>query len=424
MIIDTLIAKLAANRKALKCPRCREPQAKPPGVPANGVMHCEACGYRASLVEWAMAMREGGSNAEEADPDQPPAGTMIARREPAPGAVEWRVPAPGRIGCLVLFSIPWLGITALLTVSAMMGTLESDDGEVWSRGGALLFLTPFWLLGIGLLYGGLRQAYARHVIEVTGGQVILHRILFSRRKRIALEKSAVTTVSMKEFYRQNYQPVYGIEIRGTGGKIRFGSTMSDAEKRWLAADLRRTILPPTLPEVTARAPVNAKSDRRPAERFEIEMPDTRKKGTIWATLAILGILLIGNYFVWSDDFFPSSNAPNWFRPLVLGSLILYSALASWYLIYRIRTKDERLRVGANTDEVWVAKTERGQALSEERLPRRGIAVRSYAVGSSSGDPRLRIELVGEHRALPLARFCEETEEIRAFIADLRQRLGG
>lgn len=52
----------------------------------------------------------------------------------------------------------------------------------------------------------------------------------------------ILTVETKVFYTINYNPVRGIEIKGTQGKFRFGSGLHDSEKAWLVADLKESIL--------------------------------------------------------------------------------------------------------------------------------------------------------------------------------------
>jgi hypothetical protein len=48
-------------------------------------------------------------------------------------------------------------------------------------------------------------------------------------------------VQKKEFYQKNYRPVYGIEIKASNGKIRFGSALTEEEKSWLCWEIREFI---------------------------------------------------------------------------------------------------------------------------------------------------------------------------------------
>ena len=56
--------------------------------------------------------------------------------------------------------------------------------------------------------------------------------------RRILRTSPKVTVSQQVFYSQNYQPVYGVEIRNSEGKLRFGTALGAEEKAWLVTEVR------------------------------------------------------------------------------------------------------------------------------------------------------------------------------------------
>jgi hypothetical protein len=83
----------------------------------------------------------------------------------------------------------------------------------------VVFCGVFTMIGLGVLYAGLREKHLRHCLSVGGGKVALSKQVFGKPREKSLASHTLTSVSLKEFYRQNYQPVYGIEIKGPDRKI-------------------------------------------------------------------------------------------------------------------------------------------------------------------------------------------------------------
>ena len=67
-----------------------------------------------------------------------------------------------------------------------------------------------------------------------------------------IERRAVAVVSVEkaEFYREDCEPVCGIEITAKSQRIRLGSRLAEEEKDWLCAEIRK-FLPPYAPELVA-----------------------------------------------------------------------------------------------------------------------------------------------------------------------------
>ena len=95
--------------------------------------------------------------------------------------------------------------------------------------------------------------------------------MFGTIKEKSLVTSQVTSVAQIEFYQQNYQPVYGVEIRGRDGKFRFGTTLEEAEKAWLVADIKRAVLAtdPSAAPVAAIAPEVIAAQRQSSFSFPL-----------------------------------------------------------------------------------------------------------------------------------------------------------
>jgi hypothetical protein len=194
-LLDKVLAKLAKAKGLLKCPRCGEKAGRISA--GDEVVVCGACDYRGSVTEWAM---QGAGEQETviADPDRPPGGTRIVRRELGGGSVAWEVPPTGKGGGLLGFGILWTGFVAVFSAFFVPAALRGEvEGNMPDWMGAV-FLIPFWVVGLVMLYFGLRFKYARHLVVVDLRRVVLVRSLFNRTKRRVLERKTMRSVLSAE----------------------------------------------------------------------------------------------------------------------------------------------------------------------------------------------------------------------------------
>lgn len=234
-IIDKLkranLTKLAADG-SLCCPECG---AKARSVPEIGrdVVRCESCGKESLVDEWVLTGKDAKFLGHA---DEPPSETKIVREMEA-GAVVWRIPSAGKGGGLLGFGILWCLVT-LVHGSVMIPALMTSNvmGSI-PRWVIIPFYLIFVVVGIVMVRAGLRNKFARHVLRSDGETISLARELFGRKKETVVRCGEVRSIAQKEFYQQNYQPVYGIEIRTPSKKLRFGTMLSIEEKAWLVADL-------------------------------------------------------------------------------------------------------------------------------------------------------------------------------------------
>ena len=199
------------------------------------------CGTRASLSECVSASIPGAAKGKAGEP---PAGTRIRVAGDAYGGKVWEIPASGKFGFFMLFSLVWLSITAIgsgtfLFMFLSGGKIEGNMPPEWLL---IPFFGIFWAIGLGTLYTGLHNMLARHRVSVGGGRLTLRREMLGRVSEKSLSCAGITTLEQREFYKQNDQPVYGIEIKGAEGKIRFGTTLEEAEKAWLVVELTEAAL--------------------------------------------------------------------------------------------------------------------------------------------------------------------------------------
>jgi hypothetical protein len=222
----------------LACPECGGAAGKFPES-WDMLMICPSCGTRASLSEWAA-----NSTPEKKVwiSEQPPAGTKIRRESLGSETVIWHIPAVGKFGFFMFFSVFWLIITGIVSGGFLFAFLTGGKIEGNMPGWVIIpFFGIFWAVGLGMLYAAFRQKYMRQSVTFGSDQITLQKILFGKTSEKSLLRSSISSVSQKEFYQQNYKPIYGIEIRGSDGKIRFGSALTAEEKIWLVTDFNRVL---------------------------------------------------------------------------------------------------------------------------------------------------------------------------------------
>lgn len=417
-LLDKLIAAAATAAGPLCCPQCGRKAGR---VAEGAVAVCGHCGWRGSLLEWAPRGDQAAAF-RAVDPDRPPPGTKVVRRDLGGGAVAWEVPPSGRSGGLMFFAVIWNGFILLFTAvfgGAMLGGKLEGDAPGWL---AILFLIPFWAVGIGLAYAVVRMKFARHLVVVDSREAVLVRSMFGRTKRRALAREGLEAVEKSAFYQQNDRPVHGVELRGRGGRLRFGSALTEEEKNWLVADIRRTVWPQGAPAAapspavaTAPAPL---AEAQPGAPFTVDLPPGRGAGR-WVGLA-LGMLVAGGFLTIGVV---AMRDAGFFRHLWLASNSLFLLALCAAAVGALRNAGVTIRVTADRGEIRVQRMKGPRVIGERRLPRAGVEVRAFESGRANGTRMMRVELVGPHGALPVARWRPD-HEVDALVQQLRRHLPG
>lgn len=420
--------KARAAKGELACPSCG---VKPGHVPAQSgeVIACGACGIKASAGEWAAKVP---ADVFSGRADQPPVDTKITRRADVPGTTVWQIPASGKFCFLMVFGVLWCAITALVSggflLAFLSGKAVEGDFPEWVL---IPFFGIFWAVGLGVLFAAFRNKYASHRITVDASSVTLVRELFGKTKKSSLPADSIESVAQAVFYLQNYEPVYGVEIRGKRGKLRFGSVLTAEEKAWLVADLRRVVFGADSAQAI------------PAARqayFSVTLPQSRKHlwpFAVMMTLMGVGFFFVGIYLIDSGEAGPSGTSPGFLH----GIDILFWGLSNsfrviWMLmsgimamggmaltVWLIRTRDRETRVEGTESEVSIRIYQRGLILNDRSFPRDSVTdIRASVSGSSNGQPMKRIELLVGNRAEKIASWVDG-EKADALVAEVRGALG-
>ncbi len=420
--------KARAAKGELACPSCG---AKPSHVPAQSgeVIACGTCGIKASAGEWAAKVP---ADVFPGRADQPLVDTKITRRTDVPGTTVWQIPASGKFGFFLFFGVIWCAITAIVSggflLAFLSGKAVEGDFPEWVL---IPFFGIFWAVGLGVLYAAFRNKYASHRITADARSVTLVRELFGKFKKKSLPADSIESIAQAVFYQQNYEPVYGVEIRGKRGKLRFGSSLTAEEKAWLVADLRRVVLGDDAAQAI------------PAARqayFSVTLPQSRKHlwpFAVMMTLMGVGFFFVGIYLIDGGEARPSGSSPgflhgidvlfwglsNSFRTLwiFMSGIMATGGLA--LMIWMIRTRDRETRVEGTESEISIRSYQRGLILQDRSFPRDSVSdIRASVSGSSNGQPMKRIELIAGNRAEKIASWVDG-EKADVMVAEVRGALG-
>ncbi len=238
-----VINKALEQHKTLVCPECRKEFPSPPPDSLEGFQTkfgCPHCGHQMTLMELNSPDGNQGELRESAiEVQDQPRGSAIKRDVLAGGLVGYQLPRKfGAMWFFVLFGGFWLGLSGTLFVGGLYQWLEDRTMENLLP---VLFVSVFVIIGLVILWMGVLQGLRRDTLLLSPQSIGLDRRYLGMGKVRQIPVAEIITVEAKEFYQQNYQPVYGIEIRGKRRKLRFGSSLEEEDRRWLLWEIRRYI---------------------------------------------------------------------------------------------------------------------------------------------------------------------------------------
>lgn len=226
------------------CPQCHA-EIHADLIETTGQAECPFCGADLSSLGLPAPAESTVTPAEQFVPasetasvrqDLPslPAKSRITIVEASAERLVFYVPgggaASGGIGC---FALVWNGFmvafTSIILTSGGQGAGNNPTPEL----GLIAFLSLFWAVGLGMAYFWMRLKFERTFLLLERQRIVLQKVLFSRKR---VEETILTTASRAELvesYKQNDRPVYRIEVQGQDRAVKFGTSLSDAEKDWL-----------------------------------------------------------------------------------------------------------------------------------------------------------------------------------------------
>ena len=444
-LVSTLKGKhlrdLAAKGE-LVCPECGKNEASILEGEIS-TLRCDACGVTSLPEEWISA---GKGMAFAGDADSPPPATKIVRNDNGAGTITWRIPASGQ-GCFLLFfSVFWCSITAVVSGGFLLAELSGrmTEGDGFPKWALIPFFAIFWAVGIAVLYAGLRERYARHLLTMDGRSITLRRDFFGHAKDKSIDCGDIESIAQKEFYQQNYKPVYGIEIKGRKSKIRFGTALEMDDKSWLVADLRKVVKAGARGEEPASAQEEAAGQADAGIRlsvFSFSLPVSWRSSLPFA----LTCMVMGSVFVWIGCRFLNPESPDTIRgnePLPfwllenLFMVITHLFRAIWIAIWTaavcagiwmvtkyFSSRHEEIHLEANAVEVAIRRMKHGRVHEERSFPRTEVTgVRSTVSGATGSLVKKRVMLIVGEKSEKIAGWVD-APVADEFVRQVNEALG-
>ncbi len=430
--VEKASVRAALKEGRLVCPDCGAKAGKLPDE-WEQVMRCEECGTKAALPDWVAkdGIKQGRA-------DLPPENTKIRREDDGLGGIVWKIPTGGKIGCMLILAVCWLGFALRFTIASIADFVQSAmTGESFTNPTLAIIIFVFNAIALVMLHSGLRQKFLRRSIAVSaGGGVTLREEMFGRGSENTLEPGSVKSVTQKEFYQRNYKPVYGVEIRGKGGKLRFGTGLKEDEKAWLVADITESVFGRA--EGKVRTAVASHGEGEAQDVFSFAMPGPRK-GTIFGSLVflIIAITFMGiGIFVLDGDPLPEPNEnqaylpdlisaffSNSFRAIWLSLNIFFAVLGAYTLVAGLRTLSQDRRIEGTPSDISIRIYKRGLVFEEKSFPRNTISgVRASSSGMSHDKSMKRIELIVGDRSEKISSWIDG-DEADELVLVVRTALG-
>ncbi|WP_309382681.1 hypothetical protein [Cerasicoccus frondis] len=205
------------------CPTCNA------GIPnarvnlAEGVAHCPGCGEYHRL---SHLLRDSVGISRIAKPDD----SKIQHYREA-DSMGFIIPRNGLkgAGCFFLvFALFWNSFVWFAVVDLFR---KGEYGMLW-------FLSIFVAAGLFLIAWVMMTVFAETTIAIDTQEASVIWSIKSLRWRKSTQLDAITEIDEGELYQQNYKPVYGVCIHHGKKQIKFGSNLSEDERRWMIGELR------------------------------------------------------------------------------------------------------------------------------------------------------------------------------------------
>ena len=128
----------------------------------------------------------------------------------------------------LFFALFWNALSwTMFTVSIFQGEFA-----------AVLFLLIFVSVGAGLALVALYSFYGEFSLLADRSTCRAVWTLFKWNRTKSLITTSITAVTEEVVYTKNYQPVYGVGLKSGSKTLKFGSALTEEERKWIIGELR------------------------------------------------------------------------------------------------------------------------------------------------------------------------------------------
>lgn len=186
-----------------------------------------------------------GTPAGPSPDDEPSAGSGVLCRLYGEQLVLYLPPSSaGYRGPFPFIAISSVVFLAVVTLFAIVGGLQAGDAPF-----IVPILSGLWLVGLGLLYIYVRGRFGGTYILVEPGRLVRRFDMFGWQRSREYPLDGDSCASLVADFRLGYSDstgtgtggdaVYHVHVITTCGPAKFGSYLSDDEKKWIAARINR-----------------------------------------------------------------------------------------------------------------------------------------------------------------------------------------
>ena len=224
----------------VKCPKCGHPFK--PGADREftswqefiGRFPCPKCGFRIGIGEDASTKK-----ANPPGPFLQPQNSKVGVHPISDRERIFNIPASGHWGGMLPITIFWnLFIPPMFYWFVVLGK--------WRERGPQIILSVFFVAGLLLIYGALRQRFASYLLFL-GPEIVRLQRKFLLKKNYTLPTREIESVRRIVAYSHSTGgedservdvPTYCIEVRAGFPLFQFGSAVPPADQKWLAWVIR------------------------------------------------------------------------------------------------------------------------------------------------------------------------------------------
>ncbi len=173
------------------------------------------------------------------DTRAPPPDVVYVEETPG-GGINVLLPAPGLRGRAIgifVFAAFWDALVVTIT-ALMIGSFFQAEPDANAPGLlGLLFMLPFWAVGIGFPLWGLWMAFGTTAVRLGPEGATTIKQLFGRTWTRQYSLQELEPFSQDVAYRENYQPVHACVLRCGKKSVYFGHHLAGPDQEWLIGRL-------------------------------------------------------------------------------------------------------------------------------------------------------------------------------------------